>query len=117
MAQIAHDLVLTGGGVTRIVTRLEKLGLIERRSCPRDGRGVFAVLTERGRTKQLAAHKVHVEGVRRRFLAHASPKELRNLGRIFGRVMEAARTSGSGRDGACALDVQASARPRRNYAR
>jgi DNA-binding MarR family transcriptional regulator len=116
MARIAHDLVLTGGGVTRIVARLEKLGFIERRSCPRDGRGVFAVLTERGRAKQLAAHKVHLDGVRRRFLAHASPSELRTLGRIFGRVVDAARTDAAARDDACALNPEASARPRRNHA-
>jgi len=117
MAQIGQDLVLTGGGVTRIVARLEKLGLIERRSCPGDGRGVFAVLTERGRAKQLTAHRIHVEGVRRLFLAHASPRELRTLGRILGSVVNAARGSKSAADAACALDARGSARPGRNDSR
>ena len=116
MAQVAHDLVLTGGGVTRIVARLEKLGFIERRSCPKDGRGVFAALTERGRAKHLAAQKGHLEGVRRLFLTHASPAELRTLGRVLGRVVDAARTNAAARDNACALDAKASARPRRNHA-
>ena len=111
MTHIAKDTVLTGGGVTRIVARLEKLGLIERRSCPKDGRGVFAVLTERGRAKQLAAHKVHLAGVRRLFLAHASEPELRTLGRLFGKVVDGAEPNG-----ACALDRPASARPGRNHA-
>jgi len=94
MAQLAHDLVFTGGGVTRLVARLEKLGLIERRSCPGDGRGVFAGLTERGRAKQLAAQKVSREGVRHCFLAHASKAELRTLGRFFDRVVQGARADG-----------------------
>lgn len=111
MARIAHDLVLTGGGVTRIVARLEKLGFIERRSCPKDGRGVFAALTDRGRAKHLAAHRLHVEGVRRLFLAHASEAELKALGRVFGRVVEATE-----REGACALGAPGSARPGRNHA-
>jgi DNA-binding MarR family transcriptional regulator len=109
MALIARDLVLTGGGVTRIVARLERLGLIERRSCPKDGRGVFAALTSRGRAKYAAAQKVHLEGVRRLFLAHASSTELTTLGRIFGKVMNATGH-------ACALDPPPSARPRRNHA-
>lgn len=115
MARIAHDLVLTGGGVTRIVARLEKLGFIERRSCPKDGRGVFAALTGRGRAKQLAAQRVHLEGVRRLFLTHASEAELRTVARLFGKVVDAARTDAGG-DGACALDSPASARPGRNHA-
>jgi len=112
MAQIARDTVLTGGGVTRIVARLQKLGFIERRSCPRDGRGVFAVLTERGRAKQVAAHKIHLEGVRRLFLAQASEPEMKTLARFFGRVVDAAEQRG-----ACALGAPASARPGRNHAR
>ncbi|MBX7186396.1 MAG: MarR family winged helix-turn-helix transcriptional regulator [Vicinamibacteria bacterium] len=115
MAQIAHDLVLTGGGVTRIVARLEKEGLIERRSCPKDGRGIFAVLTPRGRAKQLAAQKVHLEGVRRFFLSHASDGEIRLLGRLFGRALSAMTADGAASEGPCALVSRESARPGRNH--
>lgn len=87
MAQIADDVILTGGGVTRIVARLEKLGLIERRSCPADGRGVFAVLTERGWTKYRAAQKVHLDGVKRLFLAEATSAELKVAAGLFERVV------------------------------
>ena len=83
MAQIAHDALLTGGGVTRIVGRLEKLGLIERRSCPKDGRGIFAVLTDKGWTKQRAAQRIHIEGIRRLFFANVGESDLRTLGRFF----------------------------------
>jgi len=117
MAQIAHDVVLTGGGVTRIVARLEKLGFIERRSCPKDGRGVFAVLTGPGRAKQLAGHKIHLAGVRRLFLAHASEPELKALGRLFGRVVATARAKAAGPAEEYALDKARSARPGRNHAR
>lgn len=91
MAQIADDVILTGGGVTRIVARLEKAGLIERRSCPADGRGVFAALTDRGWTKYRAAQKVHLEGVKRLFLAGASPAELKAAAGLFARVTARAR--------------------------
>lgn len=104
MAQIAHDVVLTGGGVTRIVARLERIGLIRRRSCPSDGRGVFAVLTEKGWARQRAAHQVHLEGVRRLFLQDASKAELSALSRVFGRMVAKARAGVSGTRETCALD-------------
>ncbi|MEO8501470.1 MAG: MarR family winged helix-turn-helix transcriptional regulator [Vicinamibacteria bacterium] len=116
MAQIAHDAVLTGGGVTRIVARLEKLGFIERRSCPGDGRGVFAVLTEKGRAKQRSAHRVHLTGVRRLFLSHASAPELKVLGALLGRIVATARAEAGDSSEACALDGTRSARPARNHA-
>lgn len=112
MVRLAHDLVLTGGGVTRIVARLEKLGLLERISCPKDGRGVFASLTEKGRAKLQSAHKVHVEGVKRLFLAHASPAELKVLGKFFSRAAQGAGVAAP----ACALDEKPSARPGRHHA-
>ncbi|MEO8362527.1 MAG: MarR family winged helix-turn-helix transcriptional regulator [Vicinamibacteria bacterium] len=104
MAQIAHDVVLTGGGVTRIVARLEKLGYLTRRSCPKDGRGIFAVLTDAGWAKQRAAHTVHVEGVKRLFLQNAKHDELAVLSAFFDRIVSRVRAKEQSRDDACALD-------------
>jgi DNA-binding MarR family transcriptional regulator len=112
MAQIAHDVVLTGGGVTRIVARLEALGLITRRSCPQDRRGIFAVLTRSGWARQRAAQKVHVDGVRRLFLREVSEAELAALGRRFGRMIETARVAPRDREEACALEDRKAAGPR-----
>ncbi len=112
MARIAHDVVLTGGGVTRIVARLEKLGFIERVSCPNDARGVFAALTDRGRARLKAAQTVHVQGVKRLFLGHASKGELRTLGKFFSRVAASAQAPVP----ACTLGDEVSARPGRNHA-
>ena len=35
-------------GVTRLVDRLERKGLVERKPCPKDRRRVFCVITEKG---------------------------------------------------------------------
>ncbi len=102
MAQLADDVVLTGGGVTRIVGRLERLGLIDRRSCPKDGRGIFAVLTEKGRKKQQAAHRIHLEGIRRLFLDGVPERDLAAISRVFGGIVQRGRDgNGPGADGAC----------------
>jgi len=40
---------VTKSGLTRLVDRIEKAGLLERTYCPSDRRGTFLVITDRGR--------------------------------------------------------------------
>ena len=47
-SQLAEDLLLTSGGMTVRLNRLQTTGLIERRPNPRDGRGVLIHLTPAG---------------------------------------------------------------------
>ena len=46
--EAAGRVLLTSGGVTRLVTRLEGRGLLERVSCPTDRRGTSVRLTDEG---------------------------------------------------------------------
>lgn len=48
-SELAEDLLLTTGGMTVRLNRLEKAGLIERQPNPRDGRGVLVHLTTDGK--------------------------------------------------------------------
>ena len=68
MAELADRLLFTRSGVTRLVDRLERDGLVERNDCAHDGRGVYAILTERGFETFEAAAAPHVDGVRSLFL-------------------------------------------------
>lgn len=47
-SELAEDLLVTTGGMTVRLNRLEKAGLIERQPNPRDGRGVLVHLTTAG---------------------------------------------------------------------
>ncbi|WP_250005517.1 MarR family winged helix-turn-helix transcriptional regulator [Actinoplanes sp. M2I2] len=47
---LAHRVSLNQSSVTRLVSRLESKGLTRRDTCPDDGRGVYAVLTDDGET-------------------------------------------------------------------
>jgi DNA-binding MarR family transcriptional regulator len=67
MAELAERLLFTRSGVTRLVDRLERAGFVERNECPHDGRGVYAILTQKGFDTFEAAAVPHVEGVRRLF--------------------------------------------------
>ena len=67
MAELADRLLFTRSGVTRVVDRLERDGCVERNECAHDGRGVYAILTQRGFDTFEAAAGPHIDGVRRLF--------------------------------------------------
>jgi DNA-binding MarR family transcriptional regulator len=86
MAELADSVLLSRSGVTRLVDRLEREGLIERDACTEDGRGLFAVLTEKGDELLSRARPTHLAGVRERFLSRFSEDELKTLARFWERV-------------------------------
>jgi MarR family transcriptional regulator, 2-MHQ and catechol-resistance regulon repressor len=51
MSDLAAQTSLSTSGVTRVVDRLERDGLVRREACPEDRRGYFAVLTDDGATR------------------------------------------------------------------
>jgi DNA-binding MarR family transcriptional regulator len=86
MAELADSVLLSRSGVTRLVDRLEREGLIVRDACTSDGRGLFAVLTEKGEEVLAHARPTHLAGVRERFLRHFSEDELMTLAKFWERV-------------------------------
>lgn len=48
LSGLADDLTVSRGGVTKLVDRLERAGLLVREQCPEDRRGSYAVLTVEG---------------------------------------------------------------------
>src|SRR5919107_5360462 len=87
MAELADSVLLSRSGVTRLVDRLEREGLIVRDTCTSDGRGCFAVLTDAGEELLARARPSHLDGVRERFLRHFSEEELEQLGEFWNRVL------------------------------
>jgi DNA-binding MarR family transcriptional regulator len=86
MAELADSVLLSRSGVTRLVDRLVREGLIVRDACESDGRGAFAVLTEEGEELLARARPTHLAGVRERFLRHFSKAELQTLAGFWERV-------------------------------
>ena len=86
MGELADRLLLSRSGITRLVDRLERQGLVERHRCSDDGRGFNAHLTPAGRTKIEAARPDHLAGVRRHFLSTLSAGEIDSLGSLWGRL-------------------------------
>ncbi|HEX5618905.1 MAG TPA: MarR family transcriptional regulator [Solirubrobacteraceae bacterium] len=90
MAELADGVLLSRSGMTRLVDRLERDGLLIRDACTDDGRGTYAVLTEKGEACLTEARRTHLDGVRDRFLQHFGSDELRVLGTFWERVLPGA---------------------------
>jgi DNA-binding MarR family transcriptional regulator len=86
MRDLADAVVLSRSGLTRLVDRLQREGLLEREQCASDARGAYAVLTETGRARLREAQPLHRDGVRRRFLSRFSAEELRVLAEFWARL-------------------------------
>lgn len=85
MSEIADRVLLSRSGLTRLVDRLEREGLVERRSCPSDLRGQMALITDRGRRLFGEARATHLAGVRREFVGRLSSRELEQLAALWER--------------------------------
>jgi DNA-binding MarR family transcriptional regulator len=86
MSELADSVLLSRSGLTRLVDRLERQGLLRRESCASDRRGAYAAITQRGRALFDRARVTHLEGVRRRFLDHLTEEDLRFLADIWRRT-------------------------------
>jgi DNA-binding MarR family transcriptional regulator len=91
MQELADAVLLSKSGVTRLVDRMERAGLVERTRCADDRRGTFATLTGAGRSRLRAAAPTHLAGVHAHFATHLDDEEAATLARLLGRVAEANR--------------------------
>lgn len=87
MADLAQQTLLSRSGMTRLVDRLERRGLLERCSCTDDARGCFAVLSAEGRALVQSARGTYRAGVRDGFLSHLDADELRRLSALWDRML------------------------------
>ncbi|MBD0691345.1 MarR family winged helix-turn-helix transcriptional regulator [Streptomyces sp. CBMA123] len=86
MTELADKLVTSKSGLTYQVTQLERMGLVGRRSCPSDVRGVIAELTDQGRETLRQAAPGHVALVRELLIDVLSREQLAVLAESLGAV-------------------------------
>lgn len=86
MSELAALTPLTFSGVSRMVDRLERDGLVRREASAEDGRVACATLTSEGAARLQAAHQTYTSGVRRLFLDHFSERELETLSECWRRL-------------------------------
>src|SRR5688572_28194542 len=93
MSELADGVLLSRSGLTRLVDRMERDGLLRRQRCEDDQRGWFAEITDEGRDLFERARRTHLDGVRERFLGHLSRDEQRTLAELWEKVSPGAAGS------------------------
>ena len=97
MGELAERLFLSRSGLTRLIDRLVKAGLVERATCESDRRGSFARLTAEGRKRFDAARPTHLRGVREHFLSKLDERRPRSARRDLGTGPASSRSSAARR--------------------
>ncbi len=75
MAELAHTVLLSPSGLTRLVDRMVADGTVERLPCPGDARAANAHLTDQGFAKPRRAARTHVRGIHEHFLDRLDAEE------------------------------------------
>ena len=86
MCDLAEQAQISRSGLTRMVDRLERDGLLSRCSCQHDARGAYACLTDAGRERLEEARVTHLAVIREQFLSHFSEAELSTLAQMWQRI-------------------------------
>ena len=83
---LANSLLLTAGGVTRLLDGLEREGFVGREGCDSDRRVTYAVLTKAGRDKLREVDKTHTRQIRELIGSYYDAHELAQLSELLARV-------------------------------
>ena len=87
MSDLGTQRMLTPSGITRVVVRLEKQGLVRREPDPADGRAAFAALTRPGLEALRRAQVVHHATVRELYVGRLTQRELDRLARLLEKAL------------------------------
>ncbi|MDB4905226.1 MAG: regulatory protein MarR [Gemmatimonadetes bacterium] len=63
LGEVQRSILITSGGVTYVIDRLETRGLLERRLCPGDRRARYAALTPAGEALVAEIFPAHIERI------------------------------------------------------
>jgi MarR family 2-MHQ and catechol resistance regulon transcriptional repressor len=89
MTDLAGQTSLSTSGVTRVVDRMDRDGLVRREACPTDRRSSFAVITEAGRARLDEVLPGHIELLQQWFIGQLSPQELDGLMNSLRKIRDA----------------------------
>lgn len=87
MSELADAVLLSRSGVTRLVDRMERDGLVKREHCPTDRRAMYATITPAGKRTFAKSRRVHLRGVAEHFARHLSDDETKTLAAALGRMV------------------------------
>jgi DNA-binding MarR family transcriptional regulator len=86
VSELSAATLLSVSGVSRLLDRLVRDGLVAKAASEEDGRGAVAALTPMGRGRVRAARASHLADVRGRFLSRFDADELRQMAGFWRRL-------------------------------
>ena len=87
MSEIAHRLILSRGGTTKVIDRLEEMGYAARRPDPDDRRATVVAITPEGEAAAAAAREIVDELLEAAWARHVSDEEARVIVDVMDRVL------------------------------
>ena len=79
MTDLAGQTSLSTSGVTRVVDRMDRDGLVRREACPSDRRSSYAVITDAGLARLDEVLPGHLALVQEWFIGQLSPEQLNQM--------------------------------------
>jgi len=94
MSELGAKAVVSREQVSRVVTELERAGLVERQPNPDDKRSSYAAVTAVGRQRLRAAAPTYLGAIEEHFSQHLTAHEVRTLAVALGKVLAAEEQAG-----------------------
>jgi len=88
MTELASAVLLSRSGLSRLVDRLQREGLVTREAASEDGRGMYAVLQPAGLSRLRTAAPTHLRGVAEHMTSKFSDAELQALRALLDRLCD-----------------------------
>jgi len=88
MTELAGAVLLSRSGVSRLVDRMQRDGLVSREAATEDGRGMYAVLQPAGLARLREATPTHLRGVAEHMISKFTAGELDDLRALLERLCD-----------------------------
>ncbi len=95
MTELGQQAVVSRERVSRVVTELQRAGLVVREANPDDKRSSFTVITPEGRKRLRTSAPIYLKAIEEHFLSRLSDEESRVIAQALGRVVSAEEESPS----------------------
>jgi DNA-binding MarR family transcriptional regulator len=86
ITDLAKAVMLSKSGLSQLVSRMQAAGLLCREAYAEDRRGVYAMLTDRGRRVFRRAAPIHLRGIQEHFGSRLSEEEARTLRQLLEKI-------------------------------
>jgi DNA-binding MarR family transcriptional regulator len=88
MTELADRVLISRSGLTLLIDRMTREGLVRREACESDARGLFTVLTDAGYERLRTASRTHLRGVEEYAVRRFTAGELHVLGDLLTHLVD-----------------------------